>query len=106
MTGVNEAMALHTADSMAADGASTFRRRLIVPFLRAGAATIACDHVPMSRDPNRRDAYGSVHKGNTLDGARIALENVELCTNSSATSIDGSGPPRSRAAREEPALPQ
>jgi hypothetical protein len=66
MTGVNEAMALHTADSMAADGASTFRRRLIVPFLRAGAATIACDHVPMSRDPNRRDAYGSVHKGNTL----------------------------------------
>jgi hypothetical protein len=75
--GVNEAMTLHTADIMAADGASTFRRRLIVPFLRAGAATIACDHVPMTRDPSRRDAYGSVHKGNTLDGARIALENVK-----------------------------
>jgi hypothetical protein len=75
--GINEAMALHAAEIGTAEGASTFRRRVIVPFLRAGAATIACDHVPMSRDPNRRDAYGSVHKGNTLDGARIAIENVE-----------------------------
>ncbi|OCB14199.1 hypothetical protein A5717_11620 [Mycolicibacterium porcinum] len=75
--GVNEAMSLHGAEIMAADGASEFRRRLIVPFLTAGAATIACDHLPLVRDGSRRDAYGSVHKGNALNGARLALENVE-----------------------------
>jgi hypothetical protein len=75
--GVNEAMSLHGADIMAADGASAFRRQLILPFTRAGAATLACDHLPMVRDGSRRDAYGSVHKGNALDGARIVLENVE-----------------------------
>jgi hypothetical protein len=74
--GVNEAMSLMGADVKDVDGASAFRRRLVTPFLRAGAATIACDHLPMVRDAGRRDAYGSVHKGNTLDGARIALENT------------------------------
>jgi hypothetical protein len=74
--GVNEAMALHGTDIMAADGASAFRRRLILPCTRAGAATLACDHLPMVRDGARRDAYGSVHKGNALDGARILLENT------------------------------
>jgi hypothetical protein len=72
--GVNEAMSLHGADIMAADGAATFRRRLVVPFLRAGAASIACDHLPKEREGRSRDAYGSVHKGNALDGARILLE--------------------------------
>ncbi|OBG42691.1 hypothetical protein A5672_10935 [Mycobacterium alsense] len=72
--GVNEAMALHQAEQKI-EGASEFRRRLVTPFLQAGAATLACDHVPMSRDGSRRDAYGTVHKGNALDGARIALEN-------------------------------
>jgi hypothetical protein len=75
--GVNEAMALHGADIMAAEGAANFRRRLIMPFLRVGAATLSCDHMPMVRDGSRRDAYGSVHKGNALNGARIVLENVE-----------------------------
>ena len=78
--GVNEAMALHGADIMAAEGAASFRRRLIMPCLRAGAATLSCDHLPKAaRDHGgRRDAaYGSVHKGNTIDGARILLENVE-----------------------------
>jgi hypothetical protein len=74
--GVNEAMSLHGADIMAADGAATFRRRLVTPFLRAGAASIACDHFPKDRDGRGRDAYGSVHKGNALDGARIVLENT------------------------------
>jgi hypothetical protein len=73
--GVNEAMALMGADIMAADGAARFRRQLVVPFLRAGAASIACDHLPKDRDGrSHRDAYGSVHKGNALDGARILLE--------------------------------
>ena len=74
--GVNEAMSLIGADIMAADGAARFRRQLIVPFLRVGAASIACDHVPKDRDSRGRDAYGSVHKGNALDGARLVLENM------------------------------
>lgn len=74
--GVNEGMSMHGADIMAADGASNFRRRLITPCLRAGAATLACDHLPKNVDGRGRDAYGSVHKGNALDGARIVLENV------------------------------
>ena len=38
--------------------------------------SIACDHFPKDRDGRGRDAYGSVHKGNALDGARIVLENT------------------------------
>jgi hypothetical protein len=49
-------------------------RRLITPFLRVGSATLACDHFPKDREGRSRDAYGSVHKGNALDGARIVLE--------------------------------
>ena len=72
--GVNEALTMLGA-SVDMDGASLFRRVLVRPFLRAGAATLACDHVPMTRDGSRRDAIGTVHKGNTIDGARIMLEN-------------------------------
>jgi hypothetical protein len=71
--GVNEGMALHGADIMAADGASAFRRLLVLPFANAGAATLACDHTPHG---GRVAEYGSVHKGNALDGTRINLENV------------------------------
>lgn len=73
--GVNEAMSLQGADIKDADGAARFRRQLIMPCLLAGAATIACDHMPMNADAGRRDAYGSVHKGNALNGARILLQN-------------------------------
>ena len=59
------------------DGASEFRRLLVTPFRAVGAATIACDHMPMNVTAGRTDAYGSVHKGNALDGTRIMLENVE-----------------------------
>lgn len=74
--GVNEAMSLHGSDIMAADGAATFRRRLIVPCLKAGAAVLSCDHLPMGADGSRRNAYGSVHKINALDGAAFILENA------------------------------
>ncbi|OCB38781.1 hypothetical protein A5675_15345 [Mycobacterium malmoense] len=74
--GVNEAMSLIGADIMAADGAARFRRLLITPFLRVGAASIACDHLPKDREGRGHDAYGSVHKGNALDGARYVLENA------------------------------
>jgi hypothetical protein len=75
--GVNEAMSLHGNEIKDADGAATFRRNLIRPCVAIGAATLACDHMPLAADGSRRDAYGSVHKGNALDGARIMLENVE-----------------------------
>jgi hypothetical protein len=75
--GVNEAMTLHGAEIKDVGGAAEFKRRLVKPFLAVGAASLACDHLPMGADGSRRDAYGSVHKGNALDGARIMLENVE-----------------------------
>jgi hypothetical protein len=75
--GINEAMSLMGADIMGADGAATFRRTIIKPCLRVGAATLACDHVPKNMEGRGRDAYGSVHKGNAIDGARIVLDNVE-----------------------------
>jgi len=75
--GVNEGMALHGADIMAAEGAAAFRRRVILPFIQCGAASLACDHVPKSREGRGRDAYGSVHKGNAIDGARFLLDNIE-----------------------------
>ena len=77
LDGINEAMSLLGAEIKEADGVALFRRALVTPFLKVGAATIACDHVPMTRDPSRRDAYGSVHKGNALTGARIALETID-----------------------------
>jgi hypothetical protein len=75
--GVNEAMALHNDEIYAVAGGSAFRRRLVVPFLAVGAATVACDHLPLGSDRSRRDAFGTVHKGNTLNGARLLLENKE-----------------------------
>lgn len=75
--GVNEAMAMMGAEIKEVEGASAFRRLLITPFRRAGAAVLVCDHLPLAHDPSRRDAYGSVHKGNALDGARIMLVNAE-----------------------------
>jgi hypothetical protein len=74
--GVNEGMALHGHDIMTAEGAALFRRWLIRPCIEAGAAALSCDHLPKVRDGHSRDAYGSVHKGNALDGARFVLENV------------------------------
>ena len=73
--GVDDAMALIGADIMFAGGVATFRRTLVTPFRRVGAAAIACDHLP--KEQRGRDAYCSVHKGNALDGARLVLENAE-----------------------------
>jgi hypothetical protein len=80
LDGINEGMALHGLAVTGADavaGTHGFRSRLIKPCLAVGAATLSCDHIPMGSDPSRTNAYGTVHKGNTLDGARIMLENVE-----------------------------
>jgi DnaB-like helicase N terminal domain len=75
--GVNEAMSMMGAEIKEAEGASMFRRQLITPFRRVASAVLVCDHLPLAHDPSRKDAFGSVHKGNALDGARIMLVNVE-----------------------------
>lgn len=70
--GVNEAMVLQ-GQKIDLEGWSLVRRTLILPFKEIGAAVLECDHLPLTADPLRGDAYGTVHKGNVIDGARFAL---------------------------------
>ncbi len=74
--GVNEAMVLQ-GQKIDLEGWSLVRRALIVPFKEIGAAVLECDHLPLSADPLRGDAYGTVHKGNVIDGVRFALVRKE-----------------------------
>ena len=75
--GVNEAMSLHGDDTNQTDGAATFRRNIIKPFLAVGAATLSCDHVVKNSDSRGRYAIGSAHKVNAIDGAAFLMENIE-----------------------------
>lgn len=75
--GVNEAMSLHGWGIRDEDGAASFRRHIVKPFLRSGAATLACDHVTKDRETRGRYAIGSIHKGNALSGVQIMLEAAE-----------------------------
>ena len=77
LDGVNEAIATMNGETNNVESASAFRRQLVSPFIRAGAAVISCDHVPHSTDGTRTAAIGSVHKGNTLSGSRIFIENTQ-----------------------------
>lgn len=77
MDGVNEAMSLHGLGIREEDGAAGYRRRLVKPFTRAGAAVLSCDHVVKNKEARGRSQIGSVHKGNGLDGSSIQLENIE-----------------------------
>lgn len=77
LDGVNEALSLHGWDGNATDGAAMFRRHLVKPCTRAGAATLAADHVVKDAERRGRSAIGSVHKVNGLSGALILLENAE-----------------------------
>ena len=74
--GVNEAMSLHGWKDDG-EGAATYRRHLVKPCTKAGAAALSCDHVPKDKTVRGREAFGSVHKGNGLTGVLILLENVE-----------------------------
>jgi hypothetical protein len=76
LDGVNEGMVLHGHKINDPDGAAHFRRLLIKPFTAVGATVLAADHVVKNRENQGRDAFGSVHKGNAIDGCRIMLENV------------------------------
>jgi hypothetical protein len=75
--GMNEGMVMIGGPTKDVEGAALFRQRLVVPFLRIGAATLTCDHFPMGADPSRVEAYGSLHKGNAMGGPGFALENME-----------------------------
>jgi len=78
LDGQNEAMALHGQAIYDADGAAAYRRLVVRPFTRAGAAVISLDHVVKDPEKNRGGyAFGSVHKGNGLNGALLLLENDE-----------------------------
>lgn len=78
LDGQNEAMALHGQEIMAPEGAAEYRRRLVKPWTRAGAAVVSLDHVVKDREEAGSGLQlGSVGKGNGLDGALILLENVE-----------------------------
>lgn len=75
--GMNEAMALHGWDIRDESGVAAFRRTLIKPFKKIGAATLICDHVVKDREKRGRTPLGSIHKLNGLDGAGLLLENVD-----------------------------
>ena len=75
--GVNEAMSLHGDDVNQSDGAATFRRTIIKPFLAVGATSLSCDHVVKNSDVRGRYAIGSAHKVNAIDGAAFLMENIE-----------------------------
>jgi hypothetical protein len=78
LDGQNEAMALHAQKIYDPDGAAEFRRRLVKPWTRHGAAVACADHVV--KDPNVNGsgyALGSVHKLNGLSGAGFLVENRE-----------------------------
>jgi hypothetical protein len=78
LDGQNEAMALHSQKINDPDGAADFRRKLVKPWTRRGAAVAAADHVV--KDPGQNGlgyALGSVHKLNGLSGAAFLVENRE-----------------------------
>jgi hypothetical protein len=77
LDGVNEGMSLHKADIRDENGAAEFRRRIVKPFTKRGAAVINLDHVVKDSEARGRYALGSIHKGNALDGALIVLETME-----------------------------
>jgi hypothetical protein len=78
LDGQNEAMALHGQGINDPDGVAEFRRRLVKPFTRVGAAVVELDHVV--KDPEKKGqgyALGSAHKGNGINGALFLVENLE-----------------------------
>ncbi|WP_433787199.1 hypothetical protein ACQPX6_10280 [Actinomycetospora sp. CA-101289] len=77
LDGVNEAMSLHGWPIREEDGAALFRRHLVKPCTRVGAAVLSADHVPKDPERRNRGAIGSVHKANGLSGTCILLENAE-----------------------------
>jgi hypothetical protein len=76
LDGVNEAMSMHHMGIRDEDGAAAYRRVLVKPFTRIGAAVLSADDVVKDKDKRGRDPLGSIHKGNGLTGSLILMENV------------------------------
>jgi hypothetical protein len=70
-------MSLHRWDIRDESGAADFRRHLVKPCTRVGAAVLSCDHVVKDKERRDRGPLGSVHKGNGLSGALVLLENAD-----------------------------
>lgn len=77
LDGVNEAMSLHGWGVRDEDGAAQFRKHLVKPCTAVGAAVLSNDHVVKNVEARGRNAIGSIHKGNGLNGVLIMLENAE-----------------------------
>lgn len=77
LDGVNEAMSLHGWGIREEDGAAAYRRRLVKPCTRVGAAVLSADHVVKDKEKRDRGPLGSIHKGNGLSGSLILLENAD-----------------------------
>jgi hypothetical protein len=76
LDGVNEAMYLHGWAGNDTDGAAAYRKHLVKPCTAVGAAVLSLDHVVKDEDKRKRNAIGSIHKGNGITGALISLENI------------------------------
>ncbi len=77
LDGVNEGMSLHRHGIRDEDGAAEFRRLLVKPCIRVGAATLSADHVVKDPERRGRGPLGSIHKANALNGTLILLENSD-----------------------------
>ncbi len=78
--GINEAMSLFAREINDAGDTAAFRRTVIKPYVRAGAAWLSLDHVPKDRESRGRYSIGSVHKINAVTGASYQLELIEPFT--------------------------
>ena len=74
--GTNEGMSLLAANIIGVEGVAEFRRRLVKPFTGVGAAVLSLDHTVKDSEAAKSGfAYGSVHKGASVDGASFMLVN-------------------------------
>jgi RecA-family ATPase len=74
LDGVNEALTMFgRGDGYSADNWALFRQHLIMPFLRAGSAVVALDHVSRTDGAGYAGPGGSIHKINACTGAAYYL---------------------------------
>jgi hypothetical protein len=76
LDGVNEAMGVHGWDIYGPTGYTQYKMAVVRPFLSVGASTLEADHVTKAKEGRGNNAFGTVHKGNSIDGCRISLENA------------------------------
>lgn len=75
--GITEAMASNGLDPLSNADAAKFRALLPDPLAALGAAVAMIDHVPKSREANKRYAIGAQHKLAAVTGASYIVELVK-----------------------------